>query len=173
MGSIYTQSHIFIKSNILARSYGKGSMKPNGFMGSKSGNTYHIMDLVGAKSAKCARELPPFWQFGSSSIRKAFLGSSVLVKTVILADNRREPPREIILHPGPPHICPVCHSVWLSLYSLIARYIWGQRGPTWGRQDPGGAHVGPMKPCYLGYSFEGSAAVIFQLIITLASFREK
>ena len=26
-------------------------------------------------------------------------------------------------------------------------------GPIWGRQDPGGPHVGPHELCYLGYSF--------------------
>ena len=24
-------------------------------------------------------------------------------------------------------------------------------GPTWGRQDPGGPHVGPMELCYQGF----------------------
>ena len=30
-----------------------------------------------------------------------------------------------------------------ELYTLIARFM-GQHGPIWGRQDPGGPHVGPM-----------------------------
>ena len=49
MGSINTQSPIFTKSNIIERSYDKWSMQPSVFMGSKSGNTYHIMILVGAE----------------------------------------------------------------------------------------------------------------------------
>ena len=36
-------------SNTRATSYGKGSMKPNGFMGSISGNTSNNMILVGAR----------------------------------------------------------------------------------------------------------------------------
>ena len=31
-----------------------------------------------------------------------------------------------------------------SRLSLIARFIGANTGPIWGRQDPGGPHVGPM-----------------------------
>ena len=31
--------------------------------------------------------------------------------------------------------------IFVLLFPLIARFM----GPTWGRQDPGGLHVGPMK----------------------------
>ena len=31
-------------------------------------------------------------------------------------------------------------------------------GPIWGQQDPGGPHVGPHEPCYLGcFHFRGSS----------------
>ena len=45
---IYTSININ-NSKTRATSYGKGSMKPNGFMGSIFGNTSNNMVLVGAK----------------------------------------------------------------------------------------------------------------------------
>ena len=36
---------------------------------------------------------------------------------------------------------------WLNLFeetSLIARFLGANKGPIWGRQDPGGLHIGPM-----------------------------
>ena len=70
MGSIITQSQIFIKSNIIARSYGKGSMKPDGFVGSKSGNTYHIVISVGAEVQNLLENYHHFDTMQSSSVKK-------------------------------------------------------------------------------------------------------
>ena len=58
MGSINTQSPISNESNIITRSYGKGSMKPKGSMGSKSGNSYHIMILVDAEMQNVQENSP-------------------------------------------------------------------------------------------------------------------
>ena len=32
----------------------------------------------------------------------------------------------------------------LGHYNLDSKVCWANRGPIWGRQDPGGPHVGPM-----------------------------
>ena len=38
-------------------------------------------------------------------------------------------------------------------------------GPTWGRQDPGGPHVGFHEPCYQGF-YQGQPAACFGWIHT-------
>ena len=38
--------------------------------------------------------------------------------------------------------------------------------PTWGRQDPGGPHVGPHDPCYLGWVYNRYRNFIVTTIIS-------
>ena len=39
---------------------------------------------------------------------------------------------------------------WYKTHFPDSKVHGANMGPIWGRQDPGGPHVGPHEPCYLG-----------------------
>ena len=68
---------------------------------------------------------------------------------------------------GPDTMITKKQSTTNTMASLIARFMGPTKGPIWGRQDPGGPHVGPMDFAIWDISYEILCVPSFIQIVTV------
>ena len=91
---------------------------------------------------------PPLLENLSFSLQ--YIQSDALFNISHVQHNRQSPVLALITFNAKPDISLQCHE--MEEYFLDSQVHGAHMGLIWGRQDPGGPHVGPINLGYLGYS---------------------